>query len=109
MTRRKGEYSKSRLDREFSYQVILPADRCTGVNGAAIEKLCRDLAKGPLHHSVVQHDEWHPVYASLTHRTPISFERRSAARNSILLLADAAGSGTCYAAQASTESLKVCP
>jgi hypothetical protein len=26
-TRRKGEYSKSRLDREFPYQVMLPAER----------------------------------------------------------------------------------
>ena len=37
MTRRKGEYSKSRLDREFPHQVIIPADRCTGANGAVIE------------------------------------------------------------------------
>lgn len=67
MTRRKGEYDKSRLDCEFPYQVILPADRCTGANGAANEKL--DLAQGPLHHSVVRHDRWHLVYcfADTTH------------------------------------------
>jgi hypothetical protein len=57
MTRRKGEYAKARLDREFPYQVILPANRCTGADSAAIAKLCRDLSQGPVHHSVVQHDQ----------------------------------------------------
>jgi hypothetical protein len=27
-TRRKGEYSKSRLGREFPYQFMIPAERC---------------------------------------------------------------------------------
>src|ERR1019366_5386482 len=37
MTRRKGEYSRSRLDREFPYQVILLADRCNGEKGSIME------------------------------------------------------------------------
>jgi hypothetical protein len=41
VTRRKGEYSKSRLDREFSYQVMLPAARCIGVKGLAIQNVSR--------------------------------------------------------------------
>ena len=28
VTRRKGEYIKNRLDREFPYQFMLPAERC---------------------------------------------------------------------------------
>jgi hypothetical protein len=41
VTRRKGEYSKSRLDREFPDQVMLPAERCLGVKGVAIQKFSR--------------------------------------------------------------------
>lgn len=62
LARRKGEYSKSRLDREFPHQVILPADRCTGANRAPIERFCADLTLGPGHHSVLRHDRWHLVY-----------------------------------------------
>jgi hypothetical protein len=62
MTRRKGEYSKSRLDREFRHQVILPADRCTGENGAAMDNFCSNLALGPGHHSLFYEDLWHLVY-----------------------------------------------
>jgi hypothetical protein len=62
MTRRKGEYSKSRFDREFPYQVFLPADRCTGANGAAMDNFCTNLALGPGHHSLFYEDQWHVVY-----------------------------------------------
>jgi hypothetical protein len=62
MTRRKGEYSKSRLDREFPHQVIVSADRCTGANSAVIESLCKTLTLGPRHHSVFHQDRWHLVY-----------------------------------------------
>jgi hypothetical protein len=41
VTRRKGEYSKSRLDREFPYQVMLPAERCMGVKGVVIQNFSR--------------------------------------------------------------------
>jgi hypothetical protein len=41
MARRKGEYSKSRLDREFPHQVILPADRCAGAAGSVIDNSVR--------------------------------------------------------------------
>jgi hypothetical protein len=62
VTRRKGEYSKSRLNREFPHQVILPADRCTGANGAAMDNFCTNLALGPRHHSLFYEDRWHLVY-----------------------------------------------
>ncbi len=62
MTRRKGEYSKSRLNREFPHQVILPADRCTGANGAAMDNFCTNLALGPRHHSLFYEDRWHLAY-----------------------------------------------
>jgi len=62
MTRRKGEYSKSRLDREFPHQVIVPADRCSSANRAVIESLCRNLTLGPRHHSLFHQDRWHLVY-----------------------------------------------
>jgi len=62
VTRRKGEYSNSRLDREFPHQVILPANRCTGENGAAMNNFCANLALGPGHHSLFYEDRWHLVY-----------------------------------------------
>jgi hypothetical protein len=62
MTRRKGEYGKSRLDREFPYQVIVPAGRCTDASGAIVESLCGNLAMGPRHHSLFHQDRWHLVY-----------------------------------------------
>jgi hypothetical protein len=62
MTRRKGEYTKSRLDREFPHQVIVSADRCAGANSATIESLCKTLTLGPRHHSVFHQDRWHLVY-----------------------------------------------
>jgi hypothetical protein len=41
VTKCKGEYSKSRLDREFLYQVMLPAERCMGVKGVAMQNFSR--------------------------------------------------------------------
>jgi hypothetical protein len=62
VTRRKGEYSNSRLDREFPHRVILPADRCTGADGTAMDNFCTNLALGPRHHSLFYEDRWHLVY-----------------------------------------------
>jgi hypothetical protein len=62
MTRRKGECGKSRLYCEFPHQVILPADRCTGANGAAMDNFCSNLTLGPEHHSLFYEDQWHLVY-----------------------------------------------
>jgi hypothetical protein len=62
VTRRKGEYSERRLDREFPHQVILPADRCTGANGVAMNTFCKNLALGPGYHSIFYEDQWHLVY-----------------------------------------------
>jgi hypothetical protein len=60
--RRKGKYSKSRLDRDFPNQVILPADRCTGANGAAMDDFCTNPTLGPDYHSMFYEDRWHLAY-----------------------------------------------
>jgi hypothetical protein len=90
MTRRKGEYSKSRLDREFPHQVIVPADRCTGANSAVIDSLCRNLTLGPRHHSIFHQDRWHLVYCFADTAHANYSGRHSAARYSIPKLAGAA-------------------
>jgi len=56
LTRRKGEYSTSRLDREFPYQMMLPAAAMHGRKGRGHSKLLQNLTLGPLHHSVLHLD-----------------------------------------------------
>jgi hypothetical protein len=41
VTSRKGEYCKSRLDREFPYQVMLPVERYTGIKSVAMQNFSR--------------------------------------------------------------------
>ena len=62
MTSRKGEFSRSRLNREFPHQIILPADRCTGEKGSIMESFCKDLTLGPRLPSQFHRDQWHLVY-----------------------------------------------
>jgi hypothetical protein len=96
VTRRKGEYSKRRLDREFAHQVTLPADRCTGAKGAAMNTFCTNLGLGPGHHSLFYEDHTGTWFtASPMWRTPTFFGRTSAARPSIPTRAGGAESGNC--------------
>jgi hypothetical protein len=59
---REGKYRKSRLDCDFPHRVILPAGRCTGANGAAMDDFCTNLTLGPDHHSMFYKDRWDLAY-----------------------------------------------
>ena len=62
MTRRKGELTSAQVDRDYPFQVIMPASRCTLAAGKAIDAFCKDLSLAPRGHSVVRNDEWHHVF-----------------------------------------------
>jgi hypothetical protein len=106
LTRRKGEYSKSRLDREFPYQVMLPAERCRGVTGVAIQNFSRIRRSAPCIMWYCTSTNGISFTASPMRRSPISFERSSAARHLIHALGGAAGAGTYCAVPASTENVE---
>jgi hypothetical protein len=54
MTRRKGELTASRIDRDWPHQVALPADRVVGENYSITHDFCRSLSLCPRGHSVVR-------------------------------------------------------
>jgi hypothetical protein len=62
MSRRKGELSPARVDREWPHQVMLPANDCTGQNYNVIHEFCADLSLCPRGHSIMKNDEWHRVF-----------------------------------------------
>jgi hypothetical protein len=47
MTRRKGELTGSGIDKEWPYQVALPADRVIGENFRVAHEFCRGLSLCP--------------------------------------------------------------
>jgi hypothetical protein len=53
MTRRKGELSASKIDREWPYQVALPSDQVMGTNYGVTHEFCRGLSLCPRGHSVM--------------------------------------------------------
>jgi hypothetical protein len=63
MTSRKGEMTSAQLDREFPYQVALPASQCT-VNRDAqlIELACIQLEAAPRRHTVRHNDTDYLVF-----------------------------------------------
>ena len=62
MPRRKGELTAAALDREYPFQVILPARCYSGANYKIICKFCEGLSLAPRGHAVVKDDEWHHVF-----------------------------------------------
>jgi len=52
MTRRKGELTSGRIDREWPHQVALPADQVAGKNYAVTHGFCHGLSLCPRGHSV---------------------------------------------------------
>jgi hypothetical protein len=52
MTRRKGELSARRIDRDWPHQVALRADHVAGRNYAVTHDFCRELSLCPRGHSV---------------------------------------------------------
>ena len=63
MVRRKGEISSAIIDREYPYQVILPARCYSEPNYQTVASFCADLPSlAPRGHAVVKNDEWHYVF-----------------------------------------------
>ena len=63
MVRRKGEISSATIDREYPYQVILPARCYSGPNYQTVKSFCAELRSlAPRGHAVVKNDEWHYVF-----------------------------------------------
>jgi hypothetical protein len=52
MSRRKGELTAGRIDREWPHQVALQADPVAGENYIVARDFCRDLSLCPRGHSV---------------------------------------------------------
>ena len=52
MARRKSAISKAQIDRDFPYQIAVPADRCTGANREKQMRFCADLSLAPRFHRV---------------------------------------------------------
>src|SRR5262245_34045543 len=50
MVYRKGELSKSMIDRDWPHQVALPADRCKGSNYTTVHRFCEGLSLCPRGH-----------------------------------------------------------
>jgi hypothetical protein len=51
MNRRKGELTGARIDREWPYQVALPAEQVAGKNYVVAHDFCRDLSLCPRGHA----------------------------------------------------------
>jgi hypothetical protein len=62
MVRRKGEISSAAIDRQYPYQVILPARCYSGTNYRTIHAFCLGLSLAPRGHAVLKNDEWHHVF-----------------------------------------------
>jgi hypothetical protein len=54
VSRRKGELTANRVDREWPYQVALHADQVAGKNYSVTHDFCRDLSVCPRGHSVLR-------------------------------------------------------
>jgi hypothetical protein len=59
--RRKGELSRSRVDREWPHQIVLPASEGMGQNYNVIRVFLRG-SLCPRGHSIMKDDQWHHVY-----------------------------------------------
>jgi hypothetical protein len=62
VTRRKGELTGSRIDREWPYQVALPADQVLGANYTVTHDFCRDLSLCARGHTVLRGNITYTVF-----------------------------------------------
>ena len=62
MSRRKGELTSGRINREWPYQVALPADHLLGKNYDVTYGFCRDLSLCPRGHTVRRDDVTYSVF-----------------------------------------------
>ena len=69
MSRRKGELTSGRINREWPHQVALPADHLLGKNYDVTYGFCRDLSLCPRGHTVRRDDVTYSVlcFADPTH------------------------------------------
>jgi hypothetical protein len=56
VTRRKGELTNTRIDREWPHQVVIAADQMDGKNDAIGREFCRDLSLCPRGYTVRRED-----------------------------------------------------
>ena len=62
MSRRKGELSPNRADREWPHQISLLADDCCGGNYHRVHMFADTLSVAPRGHSYFHNDKWHRVF-----------------------------------------------
>src|SRR5258708_11336354 len=62
MTRRKGELSANRIDREWPHQVAVPANQNTGKNDDIMHEFCRKLSLCPRGHTLRRDDVTYSVF-----------------------------------------------
>lgn len=62
MIRRKGELSRATIDRDWAYQIALPADQCTGTQYAVKHDFCRGLSLCPRGHYFRRDDRDYVVF-----------------------------------------------
>jgi hypothetical protein len=62
VTRRKGELTGSRIDREWPHQVAIRADQVAGKNYSVPHDFCRDLSLCPRGHSVLRENVTYIVF-----------------------------------------------
>ena len=76
MGRRKGEMSSAVMDREFPYQIIIPADWCDGSQYYTVQYFCVGLSVAPRTHSVLKDDRWHYVFCFREKADAEKFQQR---------------------------------
>lgn len=60
--RRKGELSPAGVDRDWPYQIVIPARRCEGGGYNEIHDFCKDLTLCSRGHAVYDNGQWFHVY-----------------------------------------------
>jgi hypothetical protein len=78
MVYRKGELSKSTIDREWPHQVALAADFVAGANYAIIHTFCRDehLSLCPRGHNFQRDDTWYVCFCFAERHHAELFQKR---------------------------------
>jgi hypothetical protein len=66
MPRRKGELSPAAIDRDYPFQVALPADRVSGKNHEVVMAACLALGAAPRQHTVRRENKYYVVFAFAT-------------------------------------------
>ena len=74
--RRKGELSAAAIDRQWPYQVALPADRVGGSNYDVIRQASDEYRGCPRGHSVVHDGVWYQVFCFSTPQAAAKFQVR---------------------------------